>query len=141
MFNLLGQSEKDVISNDLFKKLGTYEKQEYEDSYHAIFEKKGLELLFDLEKGVLDSIFIKNTSYSRNKLGTFFSENINFSMNRSEIRQNLGNPNDESDPNAKTLLGPVQPWDLFFRPNYKLHVQYALVKNKINIEMFTLSLV
>jgi len=98
--------------------------------------------LFNADKGIdivmsnllmIHSIhlFSGNTPESKRFLGTTVN-NINFEMNRSDVKKFLGKPNKEGG-GYKDIFGNVPSWDKYYFDTYTLHLQYSISTGRIDI--------
>jgi len=137
MINLLGGTQSELEDSILFKSLVGCDTSIMDERVYLDFPDSGLQFLVDTEEDLLDSVFVTPNGLQYLLEDAAFSYKINFSMGRYDIRNLLGEPSMESDPDAKTLLGPIKPWDVYVG-TYRLHIQYS--EKAESIEVITISL-
>ncbi len=99
---------------------------------YITFTDKGLEVLCD-EFNKIQTIFIDN-NFDVSKLTIVPA--IDFSFDRTAIRNNFGEPNFLREPFTDEYLGKYGAWDRYDNPSYVLHFSYE-VENE-NLKKITL---
>lgn len=112
------------------------ELDQVEDKSYLINESLGIEAVFDKIHGLRTIYF-----YSENHQG--FSEfkqplplNLNFSLNDSQVRELLGQPQAEGGDDYSMIYGITPKWQKYFFDDCDIHVQYR--NRGESIEMITL---
>lgn len=136
MIELLGKSQQYLEDSCLFNSLTGVESTVMDERLYLNFPEHGIQFLVDTELDSVERIFLRQEGEKYLEQDSAFVPLINFTMSRAQVRNILGVPISENDPEAMSILGPIKPWDKYSL-NVNLHIQYS--ESQERVETLTLS--
>ncbi len=128
---LLDREENKVVADPLLSSMGACVRDDFEDDYHLTYLSGDFELMFDRWSNRLKAIYLRPRAEEYAKINGLVPFELTFNFSRIAVRQKFGSPDKECRPGAKTILGPVPPWDTYVKDGLKVNIQYSLDEKSI----------